>query len=230
MASGQAETIAKPATDGTPPDQRLALALETKLEDDFVSPMTAIRGALEILRDFPDIEDAERETFVTIALSECARLERGVSDLAEAVYAAGRMQASLAEAERPNAIEPGVAEEVAARIVFEEAAEIADIDFSDHQFSDSSSVNAFYDVIESLVEASGRDWYFIVNHRNCRIWPEAWVAFAHRGKRIRVNHAKAVIRYVDGDAADRVDAPSDPEIRPSRAAAVAAVAALRDGE
>ena len=38
-------------------------ALGTKLEQDFVAPLTAVRGALELLRDFPDMSELERERF-----------------------------------------------------------------------------------------------------------------------------------------------------------------------
>jgi hypothetical protein len=35
------------------------LTLSTKVEEEFVSPLTAIRGALEILRDFPALEQVQ---------------------------------------------------------------------------------------------------------------------------------------------------------------------------
>ena len=54
------------------------------LEDDFVSPLTAIQGLLEVLRDCPDLTPAERRRFADIALSDCARLEHGIDLLQRA--------------------------------------------------------------------------------------------------------------------------------------------------
>ena len=64
----------------------LALALNTMLEREFVSPLTSIRGALEILRDFSDLSSEDRERFISNALQDCARLELGVEQLASTVY------------------------------------------------------------------------------------------------------------------------------------------------
>jgi hypothetical protein len=50
------------------------LALETKLEQEFVSPLTAVRGALEILRDFLDLPPNERARFIATALAAALRM------------------------------------------------------------------------------------------------------------------------------------------------------------
>ena len=67
-------------TDGGAPG---AAALSTILEEDFIAPLTAVRGALEILRDRPDLEpsfrdlpDWLREEWTTSAI-EKARSEIG---------------------------------------------------------------------------------------------------------------------------------------------------------
>ena len=65
-----------------PADTSVTLALNTKLEKDFVAPLTAVRGALEILRDFPDLDARERQQFVETALESCSRLTVGINDLA----------------------------------------------------------------------------------------------------------------------------------------------------
>ena len=57
------------------------VALNTKVEADFVGPLTAVRGALEILRDYPDLGEVERGRFVSTALRSCQQLERAVHDL-----------------------------------------------------------------------------------------------------------------------------------------------------
>lgn len=199
---------------GTP----LPLALNTKLEQDFVSPLTAVRGAIEILRDYPDLAADERHRFIETALRECARLEQGVAELAETVYAAG-----LRAQSRPaTALSPETYRGHAGRIRFHDAIDVVEIDFSDLVFSDSRIVNDVHDVIEAEVGATGRDWYFVVNHRGCSVWPEAWVAFAHRGKKVQAAHALATVRY-----ATAADAGRDPGMLASRDQALARVAELR---
>ena len=74
------------------PHANLTLALNTTLEQEFVSPLTSIRGALEILRDFPDLPGEQRERFLANALEDCTRLELGIEQLASTVYAAGDRQ------------------------------------------------------------------------------------------------------------------------------------------
>ena len=174
------------------PDARSTLALNTRLEDSFVSPLTAIRGALEILRDFPDLTDDERARFVTGALEECARLEAGIEDLGASVYAAADREAGQAR--------PEIDERFAGRIAFDADTGLADLDFSDFEFNASALVNAFHDAIEAAANATGRRWVFLVDMNQCRVWPEAWVAFAHRGKKLSMNFSTGVLRY--GDAGD----------------------------
>lgn len=185
------------------------LALSTKVEEEFVSPLTAVRGALEILRDFPDLEARERQRFVETALRECARLEQGVEALAASVYAAAR-ETAKAPATGPRAY--------AGRIRYLEGQGIIELDFSDLAFSNSQIVNDVYDAIEDVIREAGRHCYFMVNYRNCSVWPEAWVAYAHRGKRIAVNYALGTVRYAEGG-----EAPPGPDVLPSRDAALAEI-------
>lgn len=207
-------------------DKISTLVLNTKLEDDFIAPLTAIRGALELLRDHPDMEPDVRLRFVEAAVRECARLERGVEQLAATVYREpGRT---------PSPPESPDASEFGSRIRLLAELEIVDLDFSDFVFANSNKVNGFYDAIERAVGATGRKWYFAVNFRNCRIWPEAWVAFAHRGKKLSVNYALDTVRYAaapeteDDIAKTSAETVDDPNLYPSRDAAFAHVAELRD--
>lgn len=167
--------------------------LSTKVEEDFISPLTAIRGALEIMRDYPDLDDEQRANFIAAALRECQRMEHGVDDLARAVYTA----ADRPETHVPSA--PEGASEFAARISFLDDRGIAQLDFSDFVFDSSATVNAFFDAIEAAVQPTGRRWYFLVDYSGCSVFPEAWVAFAHRGKEVRVMHGFGTIRYSNED-------------------------------
>jgi hypothetical protein len=208
------------------------VALSTKLEEDFVSPVTAVRGALEILRDFPDLTVAERERFVATALEACTRLEKGIDHLALTVYAAGERaidESSNTAAPRdddPGALNP----DYSARIRVLDDQETIEVDFGDFEFSNSKIVNDFYDVLDHRLEALGGRYYFIVNYRNCSIWPEAWVAFAHRGKRVNVLYSLGMARYAEVSSADRdssTAASVDPDLFESRDRALAHIQALR---
>ena len=131
--------------------QNPALALNTKVEDDFVSPLTAVRGSLEILRDYPDLSGEQRKRFLENALRECARLERGVQQLADSVYAAG--QRAIEEAP-PTKIRAET-DDHSDRIRFLD--DIVEIDLSEFEFNGSQAVNDFYDVVEKLEALTGPD-------------------------------------------------------------------------
>lgn len=211
-------------------DAHSTLALNTILEADFVSPLTAVRGALEILRDFPDLSAADRERFIATALSECARLEDGVDHLSSTVYSAGH-RTHMHSSSSLSREEYG---EYAARLRILDEFEAIEVDFSDFEFSSSKLVNDFYDILDKLVEGSGRSWYFIVNYKGVSIWPEAWVAFAHRGKKVNVNYSLGTVRYVERDAAagdgSRKDRTYDydPDMFDSREEALAHIQELRN--
>ncbi len=204
------------------------LALNTKVETDFVAPLTAVRSALEILRDFPDLGDDDRRRFVESALRGCARLEHGIEQLSESVYAAGEGAAAPAQDDPLADDDP----EYRKRIRVLDDQETIEVDLSDCQFSNSQIVNAFHDVIDHAVEPTRRRWYFLVNFRNCRVWPEAWIAFAHRGKKINVSYSLGTVRYADVDPED-ADARStqlgvsDPDFFESRDAALARIEELK---
>lgn len=175
-------------------DAPQTLGLNTKVEEDFVMPLTAIKGVLELLRDFPNLDTEKRQGFVASALHECARLEEGIEQLAESVYAAGRIGL-----ESDNQPSPAVvAHEHIDRVHVLENLETIEIDFTDIQFTDSEAVNAMYDAIESVVAPTNRKWYFAVNHHGCRVWPEAWVAFAHRGKKINFMYSLGTVQFETG--------------------------------
>jgi hypothetical protein len=207
------------------PKDNLSLALNTALEQDFVSPLTSIRGALEIIRDFPDLPDEERLRFLDNALQDCARLEQGVKQLAATVYT----HASPETSQQPQT--PGVKLDSAYtnRFCFIEELQVAEIDFSNFVFTSSQVVNDFYDLVDQSIEASGQRWYIVVNYYKCRIWPEAWVAFAHRGKKVNVSYSLGTMRYINADEEDKDPAPFDvPDMFASREDALAQVEALRN--
>lgn len=177
------------------PQLPATLALKTKVEEDFVSPLTAVRGALEILRDFPDLSNKERLRFIGTALQECAHLEKSVQQLADTVYAAGLRNQSESFSDPISSDDHIYSKRV--HILYD--VDAIEIDFSDFEFSSSKLVNEFYDVIDGMIENTGRKWYLLVNYRNCSIWPEAWVAFAHRGKKVTTNQSLGTVRFTTPD-------------------------------
>ncbi|MEM7562615.1 MAG: hypothetical protein AAF353_06140 [Pseudomonadota bacterium] len=192
---------------------KTTLALNTNLEREFVSPLTSIRGVLEIIRDYQDLSVEERNRFLTNALQDCTRLESGIEHLASRVYAA---------AEPEDTDKAQLNYDYSDRIRFDERLNIVDIDFSDFEFNNSGVVNHFYDELDQRIEQSGKRWYFVVNYRRCTVWPEAWVAFAHRGSKVNASYSLGTIRYiepVDGDEADSA-LLSDPDVLDSRDAAL----------
>ncbi len=204
----------------------LTLALDTKVEKEFVAPLTALRANLEILRDFPDLDEEERRKFLETAILACTRLEKAVDELGTAVYSAGR-QAEVPQSDSSSASKHD--NRYAERIEFLEDIEAIEIDFSGFEFANSQIVNDFYDVVEELIEATGRKWYLIVNYRDCSIWPEAWVAFAHRGKKVNTNYSLGTVRYAetetgkDNGTASADSDNFDPDMFPSRDLALAAL-------
>ena len=208
----------------------LTLALNTTLEREFVSPLTSIRGALEIIRDFPELSAAERSRFLDNALADCGRLEQGIDQLAATVYAAGERQ--LEATDESDSVSPPDLTEInpvyAKRIHFHPELEVVEVDFSEFEFSSSRIVNEFYDLLDRKIEATGKKWYVLVNYHHCSIWPEAWVAFAHRGKKVNVSYSLGTARYFDASRADEDNyLPTDPELFRSREDALASIEELR---
>ena len=202
----------------------LTLALNTMLEREFVSPLTSIRGALEIMRDFADLSNEERNRFINNALQDCARLELGVEQLASTVYTAVNREQSDQQQTKLGVDESRYDD----RIRFFEELQIIEVDFSDIEFTSSKSVNDFYDRLDQLIESSGERWYIIVNYHHCSIWPEAWIAFAHRGKKVNVSYSLGTVRYFDASADDDDSLLlSDPELLTSRDEALAHIEQLR---
>ena len=199
--------------------RKSTVALSTKVEEDFIQPLAAVRSSLEILRDYADLTDAERQRFVGAALRGCMRLEQGIGELSHSVYAAGSRDEETTQRAAPVTPPPTP---YADRITIDEARGLIDVDFSGFEFRDAVTVNAFYDAIEDVVRATGRNWYFTVNFADVHVWPEAWIAFAHRGKKINATCSEATVRYGQNGATT-----SDLDHVASREDAFARVAELR---
>ena len=202
----------------------LTLALNTMLEREFVSPLTSIRGALEIMRDFADLSPEERDRFLNNALQDCLRLELGVEQLASTVYTTVDRQLPDQSQTKHEDIDSAYAE----CIRFYDELQMVEVDLSNLLLSSSKMVNDFYDTLDRLIENTGERWYVIVNHHQCSVWPEAWVAFALRGKKVNVSYSLGTVHYVNASSMEESSAPnSDPELLSSRDEALARIDQLR---
>ncbi len=160
------------------------------VEDDFVSPLTMVRGVLEMLRDSDLLADGAARRFVQLALDDCDRLGESIDRLIEGNPEA--VKHTLQSHRVHGTQDPAVYRQ---RLTFLERDQIIEVDFSDVAFSTSDAVNGFYDAIDQAVSETGQKWYFMVNHRNCTIAPEAWMASAHRGRQTNKMHSLGTVRY-----------------------------------
>ncbi|HMB77198.1 MAG TPA: hypothetical protein VKN76_12415, partial [Kiloniellaceae bacterium] len=119
------------------------------------------------------------------------------------------------------------------RIRFHADDQIMECDFSNMTFDVSKTVNDFYDDIEQRIEETGQKWFFLVNYYNCRIMSEAWIGFAHRGKKLNLAYSLGTARFAastDTSEAILEDSRSqsfDPNLFPSRDDALAYLRAQR---
>ncbi|PRX37524.1 hypothetical protein SAMN05216257_101548 [Meinhardsimonia xiamenensis] len=124
-------------------------------------------------------------------------------------------------------------EEIAARVRFLEAQEIMEVDLGGFEFRHSRDVNDFFDYLEEEITRSGRRWYFLVNYGEVRIWPEAWVPWAVRSKRLVEGGGLGAVRYgagADVEAEIRLHAQGQgvrANVRATRAEALARIAEMK---
>ena len=120
------------------------------------------------------------------------------------------------------------------RISFDPKAQIMEADFSYFTFHHSADVNGFYDHIEERIKATDRKWFFLVNLNGCEIYPAAWVAYAHRGKKLNEAASLGSARFAAGSETEkdiRLRAETQefrPNIRNTREEALELIAEMRE--
>ena len=80
------------------------------------------------------------------------------------------------------------------RIIFHDAMETMEVDWSDWTFASVPQVDEFYDEIDRRATATGKRWYFLVIYVGCVIAPEAWPRFAERGKNSNITYGLGTVR------------------------------------
>jgi branched-chain amino acid transport system ATP-binding protein len=80
------------------------------------------------------------------------------------------------------------------RIIFHDAIETLEVDFTDLTFDTPAVVDAFFDEQDRRIVATGRRWYVLVNYQGCTIAPGAWDRFTERGRNINVAHSLGTVR------------------------------------
>lgn len=119
------------------------------------------------------------------------------------------------------------------RVRFDEDRTIMDVDFSHFTFHHSRDVNEFYDYLEERIKESDKRWFFLVNLNGCQILPEAWIQYAHRGKRLNEAGSLGSVRYAAGSETEadiRMRAESAgfrPNIRNTREEALELIEEMR---
>jgi len=122
------------------------------------------------------------------------------------------------------------------RVTLDPATGIAEFDLSGVVFNHALDVNLCYDVLEEVLGATDRKWYFLVNYEGCRILSNAWVEYAARGKRFNQAFSLGSVRYAPGSETEtdiRLRAESGgfrPNIRNTREEALARIDELKRGE
>ena len=100
--------------------------------------------------------------------------------------------------QKPEHVPNFGSEELRRRIRFLPDLEIMDVDMSDLTIEHSGDVRALYDFLEAEIGKTRRKWYFLINYENTRIFPEAWVSYARRGKLLNLTHSLGSVRYAPG--------------------------------
>lgn len=152
---------------------------------------------------------------------------------------ATRDEALARIAEMPSARRPRVAhtrshafDDYVRRLSFDNERRIMEVDFSHFTFNNSRDVNEFYDYIQARIEETEKRWFFLVNLNGCQILPEAWVQYAHRGKRLNTVASLGTVRFaadaeVETDIRLRAESQGfDPNLFRTRDEAMARLAEL----
>ena len=130
---------------------------------------------------------------------------------------------------RPHMTEKSLSE----RIGFYPDLQVMEIDLSELMLSDASEVNHLYDAIETRVDKTNQKWFFLINYKNCTILPDAWIAFAHRGKKLNLTYTLGTVRYAipDRTSSEILEKSKgenfDPNMFESREEALDALAKMR---
>ena len=90
------------------------------------------------------------------------------------------------------------ADEFRSRVSFLDDDGIMEVDFTNITFEHSRDVDDCYDVLEKLLGATNRKWYFLVNYENTKIFSAAWIQYAARGKALNEAFSLGSVRYAPG--------------------------------
>ena len=118
-------------------------------------------------------------------------------------------------------------------VTFHSDLQVMEVDFSDLTFEVPSFVHDVYDEVERALAETGQKWFFLVNYQDCVIEPQAWIAFAYRGKRVNLAYSLGSVRFaVPEDTGEAIlesarQKKFDPNLFSSRDEALAHISHLR---
>lgn len=119
------------------------------------------------------------------------------------------------------------------RITFHPELQVMEVDFSNLTFDVPALVHMAYDEIDRQLEETGKKWFFLVNYRDCRVMSEAWISFAHRGKKVNLAYSLGSARFAaTGDTSEAIldsskEEKFDPNLFTSRDEALVYLGGLR---
>lgn len=123
--------------------------------------------------------------------------------------------------------------DIAPRVTFDEGLEAMEVDLSGLRIKHSGDVHLLFDHIERRIAKTGLKWFFLIDMKGARIYDEAWVAYASRGKTLNQRWSMGTVRYntgTDTEETIRMRAESQafrPNVRANREAALGRLAEMK---
>jgi len=120
------------------------------------------------------------------------------------------------------------------RVKFHDSSEIMEVDFSDLIFNDSADVILVYGTVEQMVQQTQKKWFFMVNYKNTKIFPDAWFQYARSGNLLNSEYSLGTVRINPDEPAKEAmknraqqDENFNPNLVSSREEALERVAELK---
>lgn len=123
--------------------------------------------------------------------------------------------------------------DMAGRVTFDEAAEVMEVDLSRLTITNSKDAAQVFDFVEKKLKETGLRWFFLLNMDGCRIYDEAWISWASRGKKLNLKWSMGTVRYNTGTKTEetiRMRAESQgfrPNVRSDRELALERLAEMK---
>lgn len=81
------------------------------------------------------------------------------------------------------------------RITFDAPRSVCDVDLRMLRLETDAQAHAFFDAAERKIAARGGKWWLLVDYTEFEVEPKAWVAFAHRAKKLSQTYTHGAARF-----------------------------------